>query len=252
MWKEKENPLESLNYFSRLQNLIWSYGSSQGLHLTTKKHVHCCHSLREQALRHWEKSEKEKPTSKAVVTHQPLQMFTQLATNVQNNGCKCDLRLKNISFKLVFFFFFQLETLTLRANAASGYSEQPTVRLSSFAAIPAVHHCHQLVIDQRLMHLMFTAAHLSLYPHHSAWHWACTPSQREDLRGRFPVTAHQACVGIFIFSTHKCLQKKKSDRWINSVLFGPTDAQTSRLFGSFRLQIRPHLLPPPHSMTFAN
>lgn len=129
----------------------------------------------------------------------------------------------------MFFSLFQLETLTLRANAASGYSEQRTVRLSSFAAIPAVHHCHQLVIDQRLMQLMFTAAHLSLYPHHSAWHWACTPSQREDLRGRFPVTAHQACVGIFIFSTHKRLQKKK--KWpMNQLCFVWTHWCTDKTF----------------------
>lgn len=64
----------------------------------------------------------------------------------------------------MFFLLSRRDTLTLRANAVSGYSEQRMVCLSSFAAIPAVHHCHQLLIDQRLMRLMFTAARLSLPP----------------------------------------------------------------------------------------
>lgn len=56
--------------------------------------------------------------------------------------------------------------MTLKQGGAV-YSELRTICLSSFSAIPAVHHCHKLIIDQRLMRLMFTASCLSLHPHHS-------------------------------------------------------------------------------------
>ena len=85
------------------------------------------------------------------------------------------------------------KAVTLKQGGAV-YSELRTICLSNFSAIPAVHHCHKLIIDQRLMRLMFTVSCLLLYPHHSyvsfaPWyvlHQSCKIKQ--DLQVGFPVT----------------------------------------------------------------
>lgn len=90
-------------------------------------------------------------------------------------------------------FIFSYEAVTLKQGGAV-YSELWTICLSNFSAIPAVHHCHKLIIDQRLMRLMFTVGCLLLYPHHSyvsfaQWyvrHQNCKIKQ--DLQVWFPVT----------------------------------------------------------------
>lgn len=71
-------------------------------------------------------------------------------------------------------FTFIYKAVTLKQGGAV-YSELRTMFLSNFSAISAVHHCHKLIIDQRLMHLMFTVSCLRLYPHHS--HVSCASSE---------------------------------------------------------------------------
>lgn len=63
-------------------------------------------------------------------------------------------------------FTFSNKAVTLKEGTVV-YSELWTICLSNFAAIPAVHQCHKLIIDQRLMRLMFTVSRLLPCPHHS-------------------------------------------------------------------------------------
>lgn len=134
-------------------------------------------------------------------------------TNVQNNGCKYGQRLKNASLKLVFFLLFQLETLTLRANAASEYSER-------FVS-PVSQRCLQSITVTSWLLIRdwcVSCSHLGLHRHHSAQrHQAHTPSQRDDLRGWFPVSAHQARWHFHI--SYLWMFAKRGDGWIDSFVW---------------------------------
>lgn len=148
-------PLESLKFFSSLN---WSYGSSQGLHLANKKHDPCCCIS-------GKKCEREQTNWKAVVTHPP-EVFTQVAVRptFQTTAAKMTRGWKIPRQNSCSFYYPSLTLWPWEQTQSADIRSSGWFCLSSFAAIPAVHHCHQLLIDQRLMRLMFTAARLSLPP----------------------------------------------------------------------------------------
>lgn len=147
-------------------------------------------------------------------------------------------------------FTFSYTTVTLKQGGAV-YSELRTICFSNFSAIPAVHHCHKLIIDQRMMRLMFTVSCLLLYPHHSyvsfaQWygrHQNCKIKQ--DLQVWFPVTITTLVLSYWVNSSSNiCIHGylwEGTDKWF-SFNSSTSKRQTKKVIVSWLFSIVDELL----------